>query len=521
MASAEGAEENIIFTGTLIKAPPMKSQNTLTLRRWHQRYFVLRKNPRVLEYYEDQTMRVPKGKVDLDAVTSLSTNIKHSKYPYIFALETKDRSFFLVAGTAEYRGRWIDKINSALDSRPVRNDATWDAPMVIAASGSDGDLPPAPSGDEPAAGAAATVATVTAASGPPAKDSEAQRGEEEEKAKEKEKEREKALKELEMQREKNTFRVAEKDGAECYLRVEFPCIQKLASGTKEKVVEWNIEFLRGYGQIKDTFKFEAGRRCTTGEGMFEFKLLDGGDIYNAIELAVANYIKKNAPPEEPAAPRLNYVMVETIKDESSSTPPPVAAKKVSLPAIDMSFSPSLSGGSGAPSSTPTTSAYAIIDIQKTEALSRAMNEASPASKEHVSRVTRHDKHFDQVTNHTGIAPSSPMTPFSPHDGDTISLSSYHSDGSATSFASLAHGHRPSESSLQPGSLRYPDIVKDAKAMKDEIDSILDSIEASETPAAPSGQYVNLEIPPKSAASHGTEEHTYTNISYASKRHDPS
>jgi hypothetical protein len=39
------------------------------------------------------------------------------------------------------------------------------------------------------------------------------------------------------------------------------------------VQEWPIAFLRAFGQEKNIFSFEAGRRCGAGEGMYSFEVL--------------------------------------------------------------------------------------------------------------------------------------------------------------------------------------------------------------------------------------------------------
>ncbi|XP_010139168.1 PREDICTED: docking protein 2-like, partial [Buceros rhinoceros silvestris] len=46
-----------------------------------------------------------------------------------------------------------------------------------------------------------------------------------------------------------------------------------------------------------TFSFEAGRRCTSGEGNFEFETRQGNEIFQAIELAISTHCGRGA--EEP------------------------------------------------------------------------------------------------------------------------------------------------------------------------------------------------------------------------------
>ncbi|XP_007126348.1 docking protein 2 isoform X1 [Physeter macrocephalus] len=71
------------------------------------------------------------------------------------------------------------------------------------------------------------------------------------------------------------------------------------SGTQ--LCEWPYRFLRRFGRDKVTFSFEAGRRCISGEGNFEFETRQGNEIFQALEEAIS--AQKNAsPPGPPAQP---------------------------------------------------------------------------------------------------------------------------------------------------------------------------------------------------------------------------
>ncbi|XP_061448685.1 docking protein 2 [Rhineura floridana] len=52
------------------------------------------------------------------------------------------------------------------------------------------------------------------------------------------------------------------------------------------VCAWPYKFLRRFGHDKVIFSFEAGRRCTSGEGSFEFATKQGNEIIQAIEAAI-------------------------------------------------------------------------------------------------------------------------------------------------------------------------------------------------------------------------------------------
>ncbi|MBN3272135.1 DOK2 protein, partial [Polyodon spathula] len=54
----------------------------------------------------------------------------------------------------------------------------------------------------------------------------------------------------------------------------------------EATFMWPYRFLRRFGRDKVTFSFEAGRRCASGEGNFEFETKQGNSIFQAIESAI-------------------------------------------------------------------------------------------------------------------------------------------------------------------------------------------------------------------------------------------
>ncbi|XP_051051365.1 docking protein 2 isoform X2 [Phodopus roborovskii] len=64
-----------------------------------------------------------------------------------------------------------------------------------------------------------------------------------------------------------------------------------------QLYDWPYRFLRRFGRDKVTFSFEAGRRCVSGEGNFEFETRQGNEIFQALEEAIA--AQKNATPSGP------------------------------------------------------------------------------------------------------------------------------------------------------------------------------------------------------------------------------
>ncbi|XP_077008806.1 docking protein 2 isoform X2 [Tamandua tetradactyla] len=69
--------------------------------------------------------------------------------------------------------------------------------------------------------------------------------------------------------------------------------------------EWPYRFLRRFGRDKVTFSFEAGRRCVSGEGNFEFETRQGNEIFLALEEAISaqkNAASPGAHPQPAATP---------------------------------------------------------------------------------------------------------------------------------------------------------------------------------------------------------------------------
>ncbi|GAA6230638.1 docking protein 2-like [Lates japonicus] len=52
------------------------------------------------------------------------------------------------------------------------------------------------------------------------------------------------------------------------------------------VYTWPYRYLRRFGRDKSTFSFEAGRRCDSGEGNFEFETKQGNLLFQAVEAAI-------------------------------------------------------------------------------------------------------------------------------------------------------------------------------------------------------------------------------------------
>uniref|UniRef100_A0A8C3JB71 IRS-type PTB domain-containing protein n=1 Tax=Calidris pygmaea TaxID=425635 RepID=A0A8C3JB71_9CHAR len=83
----------------------------------------------------------------------------------------------------------------------------------------------------------------------------------------------------------------------CVLRAGEEALELLDFQTLEIIYSWPYRFLRRFGRDKVTFSFEAGRRCASGEGNFEFETRQGNEIFQAIESAINVHRGRGA--EEP------------------------------------------------------------------------------------------------------------------------------------------------------------------------------------------------------------------------------
>ncbi|XP_051964993.1 docking protein 2-like [Xyrauchen texanus] len=78
------------------------------------------------------------------------------------------------------------------------------------------------------------------------------------------------------------------------LRTDFDSLLLKNPKTGEVLYSWPYRFLRRFGRDKATFSFEAGRRCDSGEGNFEFDTKQGNTIFQSVEAAI-NLHRANLP----------------------------------------------------------------------------------------------------------------------------------------------------------------------------------------------------------------------------------
>ncbi|NXL73913.1 DOK2 protein, partial [Leptocoma aspasia] len=83
----------------------------------------------------------------------------------------------------------------------------------------------------------------------------------------------------------------------CMLRAGEEALELRQAQSQELLCSWPYRFLRRFGRDKVTFSFEAGRRCASGEGNFEFDTRQGNEIFQAIEAAIE--VQRGRGAEEP------------------------------------------------------------------------------------------------------------------------------------------------------------------------------------------------------------------------------
>ncbi|XP_066062323.1 docking protein 2 [Chamaea fasciata] len=83
----------------------------------------------------------------------------------------------------------------------------------------------------------------------------------------------------------------------CVLRAAPAALELRHPQSRELLCLWPYRFLRRFGRDKVTFSFEAGRRCASGEGNFEFDTRQGNEIFQAIEAAIE--LQRGRGPAEP------------------------------------------------------------------------------------------------------------------------------------------------------------------------------------------------------------------------------
>lgn len=95
----------LLKKGWLIKSPPLDSGR---IKNWRKRWFCLLSS-KVLEYHKSEDGDV-KGVINLEDCKAVNSGLAHKKYKCVFDVETRDRTYYLVASSQEEMKNWVDAI---------------------------------------------------------------------------------------------------------------------------------------------------------------------------------------------------------------------------------------------------------------------------------------------------------------------------------------------------------------------------------------------------------------------------
>lgn len=66
------------------------------------------RSSKVLEYYKNEDGEVLKGVINLEDCRMVHSDLSHKKYKFVFDIETRERTYYLVAQTQEEMKGWVD-----------------------------------------------------------------------------------------------------------------------------------------------------------------------------------------------------------------------------------------------------------------------------------------------------------------------------------------------------------------------------------------------------------------------------
>lgn len=98
------------------------------IQAWRKRFFCLRSS-KVLEYYKSVDGDL-KGVVNLEDCKAVHADLSHKKYKHVFDVETKDRTYYLVASSQEEMKDWVDTICKVC-AFSLHNSPQGAGPVVI------------------------------------------------------------------------------------------------------------------------------------------------------------------------------------------------------------------------------------------------------------------------------------------------------------------------------------------------------------------------------------------------------
>eukprot|EP01147_Barroeca_monosierra_P003913 gene3912-6393_t len=170
-----------------------------------------------------------------------------------------------------------------------------------------------------------------------------------------------------------------------YIHIQYPelLFRETASPDSKHLANFPIPYLRSYGQSKQIFVFEAGRRCALGPKKFVFKV-QKTDLHIPFLISLATQQSGSTPGYAPQGQPISTPPRSSSKQSSA----PETPKKLSYASIDFGSleddipaSPSEENSTSLKhqfdSPSKSLSSYADIDFKKTEAMAKASLNCPP------------------------------------------------------------------------------------------------------------------------------------------------
>lgn len=66
------------------------------------------RSSKVLEYYKSNDGELLKGVINLEDCRMVHSDLSHKKYKFVFDIETRERTYYLVAQTKVEMKGWVD-----------------------------------------------------------------------------------------------------------------------------------------------------------------------------------------------------------------------------------------------------------------------------------------------------------------------------------------------------------------------------------------------------------------------------
>lgn len=68
----------------------------------------------MFEYYKAKPTKEesPKGQINLEDCKAVNSGLNHNKHKFVFSIELKDRTYFLVAGSTDEMTAWVTTLCS-------------------------------------------------------------------------------------------------------------------------------------------------------------------------------------------------------------------------------------------------------------------------------------------------------------------------------------------------------------------------------------------------------------------------